>query len=265
MQKFKVLTGESGFQGSLDALMDNDRTVLSQSSGNNFPTGDLSVGMSCYRSDTGVEYILDKEKKWRKNALTGGIESIINEKLMFISNVVYENSLESCGWHGYLVLPTEDNIIIQWGSVAPYDAIHMMFIGHEKSPTGKAGYFRRINGVIFPIPYIDTPSVITNDPFKSGSYGSSIISSDYEKAEMVVTPNWAGFDYDLMIRTESDNYNDYVGSSDWRAGYLKQACPENYNQKLMGCSLAWIAIGKFDYEKYVSVLAAEANSKGGVR
>ncbi|WP_323016489.1 hypothetical protein [Castellaniella sp.] len=58
MQKFSVVEPTTKVSDSLTALMDNDKTALSNNSGSAFPTTNLVVGMQCWRDDEGVMYVL---------------------------------------------------------------------------------------------------------------------------------------------------------------------------------------------------------------
>lgn len=58
MQKYTKIPAEQSLQSSLQLLLDNDVTALSQSSGTAFPTTDLVVGMPCLRTDQMKVYTL---------------------------------------------------------------------------------------------------------------------------------------------------------------------------------------------------------------
>lgn len=58
MQSYTEIAPLQTLLASLPALLNNDKTALSQSSGSAFPTDDLIAGMPCYRTDENKLYVL---------------------------------------------------------------------------------------------------------------------------------------------------------------------------------------------------------------
>jgi hypothetical protein len=66
MQSYTEIAPLQTLLASLPALLNNDKTALSQSSGTAFPTDDLIAGMPCYRTDENKLYVLTDatEQTW---------------------------------------------------------------------------------------------------------------------------------------------------------------------------------------------------------
>ena len=58
MQSFTDIPETDSLTVSRPKLVDNDKTILSNSSGSAFPTVGLLVGMTCYRTDLKKSYRL---------------------------------------------------------------------------------------------------------------------------------------------------------------------------------------------------------------
>lgn len=59
MQSFTEISPDDTLASSLQKILDNDKTVMSDSSGTAFPTTNLFVGMRCLRTDQNKTYRLD--------------------------------------------------------------------------------------------------------------------------------------------------------------------------------------------------------------
>lgn len=58
MQEYTEIPAENTLQISRAQLLDNDKTIMSNSSGTTFPTVNIYVGMMCYRTDLKQVYAL---------------------------------------------------------------------------------------------------------------------------------------------------------------------------------------------------------------
>lgn len=65
MQSYTEIPSSQSLQSSLALLLNNDKTIMSSSSGSAYPTTNLQVGMLCFRSDQNKLYILkDATPTW---------------------------------------------------------------------------------------------------------------------------------------------------------------------------------------------------------
>lgn len=97
MQSYTEIPSSQSLQSSLALLLNNDKTALSNSSGSAFPTSNLQVGMTCFRTDQNKLYILkDATPTWsmiwdfNAPAVTQGAD---------IGGGVDLNSMTVTGWY----------------------------------------------------------------------------------------------------------------------------------------------------------------------
>lgn len=97
MQSYTDIQSSQSLQSSLSLLLNNDKTALSNSSGSAFPTANLQVGMTCFRTDQNKLYILkDATPTWsmiwdfNAPAVTQGAD---------IGGGVDLNSMTVTGWY----------------------------------------------------------------------------------------------------------------------------------------------------------------------
>lgn len=65
MQIFTEIDEDKTLQESRELLLNNDKSALSDCSGNTFPTKNLQVGMNCYRTDIKKLYkLVDLKPTW---------------------------------------------------------------------------------------------------------------------------------------------------------------------------------------------------------
>lgn len=97
MQSYTEIPSAQSLQSSLALLLNNDKTALSNSSGSAFPTTNLQVGMTCFRTDQNKLYILkDATPTWsliwdfNAPAVTQGAD---------IGGGVDLNTMTATGWY----------------------------------------------------------------------------------------------------------------------------------------------------------------------
>lgn len=67
MQSFYSIASTDTLTNSRQFLLNNDKTIMSQSSGTAFPTSELQIGMPCHRTDTNTIWVLkDLTPTWIK-------------------------------------------------------------------------------------------------------------------------------------------------------------------------------------------------------
>lgn len=82
MQKYKPIQGQERVKDSRTTINENFETVLSNSSGDAFPTSGLVLGMKCYRTDLQATYTLKsiEPPQWEKDA-SGELKKAVNLKI----------------------------------------------------------------------------------------------------------------------------------------------------------------------------------------
>ena len=66
MQNYTEISENQTLRDSRSLLLNNDKTAMSNSSGESFPTQSLQIGMFCYRTDEKKLYqLMDNMPTWK--------------------------------------------------------------------------------------------------------------------------------------------------------------------------------------------------------
>ena len=96
MQNYTEISEDEGILSSLPLILANDKTALSCSSGDNFPTENVQVGQLCFKTNEGKLYITPNGSDWRELVDISNTQLIDGEKT-FVKKVVISDATASGG------------------------------------------------------------------------------------------------------------------------------------------------------------------------
>lgn len=89
MQSYTEISESTTLKNSRTLLLNNDKTVLSNSSGTSFPTQNLQIGQFCFRTDVPGLYQYTAANTWKK------LFGIVNGNIVFENVPSYSNATQS--------------------------------------------------------------------------------------------------------------------------------------------------------------------------